>query len=145
MREQGRAGPSLWNLGRLVPVVLLLMIGASDSWAQLQDQESTYGRVFNTPSSMTKHHSGIKGREERSSDRDAHVGDLPDWAESRTRSRVKVERTDEAASPTSGFETKDRRPGVPVDGGLIWLVLVGIGYGVFRLREEVFTEALNPA
>lgn len=40
---------------------------------------------------------------------------------------------------------EDRPTPVPVDSGLIWLVVAGIGYGVFRLRGEAFPRALDSA
>lgn len=57
---------------------------------------------------------------------------LPEWA----RSQPSRKRHSSSEAPTESFRTNDPgRPGVPVDGGLVWLVVAGVGYAVYRLQR----------
>jgi hypothetical protein len=132
-------------LGRVVPVALLLLIGGSNSWAQLHDRpEGGTAETYNTLPSSGDKNSNLGDRGGRLRGRDSQVGNLPDWAESRTPSRSTEGSSGESVSPTSEFRPKVGRP-VPVNGGLVWLVVAGIGYGVFRLTKEPFPDPFDPA
>lgn len=94
--------------------------GQFDSRAK--QEESRFER-HQTRQSLTTH--------ERRRGEQSDVVQVPDWAESQS------PRSGGEASYPSGIQTKaDDDPGraVPIDGGLIWLFLLGVGYGLFRLR-----------
>lgn len=76
---------------------------------------------------------------------DSQVENLPDWAESRSPKTARDHREGRVGGEGMQTNVKDRPTPVPVDSGLIWLVVAGIGYGVFRLRGEAFPRALDSA
>jgi len=107
--------------------LLIFAIGVGGSFAttQAQSRES-----YRTPS--------VQQERSRAQEGNA-VESVPDWAEpgqgteqepaGRSRGRV---------SDQKGATTQDNHtpPGVPVDGGLIWLALGGGGYATWKLRGE---------
>lgn len=59
---------------------------------------------------------------------------LPDWAEPSTSSPQKPSYGKKSEASTRGPNLPPT-PTVPVDGGLLWLVLAGGGYATWKLRE----------
>lgn len=120
--------------GSLFLLTLILAIdggGVDPSWGQTRYRAQVTPERSKYDTSPDRR-GELRGREGRGA-----VEQLPDWAESRVPSSK-----ENAGVSTSQFGTHDHgsghpppKPEVPVDGGLIWLVLVGIGYGVFRLRS----------
>lgn len=64
--------------------------------------------------------------------------ELPSWAEPSVSSRSTYERGRSSAKEAKGAPPPPPPPpsNVPVNGGLVWLMLAGAGYGVFRLSKE---------
>lgn len=117
---------------------LLLVVGGTDARGQVLDP---YGedreRASNPQSSIESRPSGFGSRGETSNRRRSEVENLPDWAEShgsrrQTPSSRQGPGISSSARPMSSHGPG--RPGVPVDGGLVWLMVAGAGYGVYRLR-----------
>jgi len=70
-------------------------------------------------------------RHGESNEETSGVGTVPEWAQSQS-----SEESFRSSSPKERFRSNADDPGraVPIDGGLIWLVLAGLGYGGYRLR-----------
>lgn len=78
----------------------------------------------------------------------SQVENLPDWAESGASKSGSDDYSDQEGSVEEGVQTRGSpadRPGseVPVDGGVVWLILAGVGYGVFRLQNTRSSVSLE--
>lgn len=84
-------------------------------------------------SASTEMRSYQSGRVQDSDSR-SNIGELPEWA--RPSSSEKAQREWRGRVTTNDREGPGSGPAVPVDGGLIWALCFGVGYGVYSLRKE---------
>lgn len=107
---------------RLIGLLLVGGVGVcgEEGYAQSRDPSS-----WNTESSYAQ---------QRAREAESNVESVPSWAESASQSGRST-RNQNQTSLRGEMSTQDHttQPGIPVDGGLLYLVLAGVGYAGWRL------------
>lgn len=124
----------VWGLLLILTAGILLIAGPSDSMAQTRSWiDSSPTQIKTEPSPERARPGRVESpgyRNEESTREESKVGAVPEWAESRSRNE-----SFGSSTPDGALRPNDTDPGrpVPIDGGLIWLVLAGLGYGGYQL------------